>query len=132
MYGPAQEDLKQGFLTELAQLCSKDTVPLVVGGDFNILRGPHEKNNGPFNNRWPFVFNAIIDAANLRELGLSGRQFTWANNLPHQTFEKLDRILVTTEWEAKYPRCTVQALTQEISDHTPFFLNSGDGDGLSP
>jgi hypothetical protein len=26
---------------------------------------------------------------------MSGRKFTWANNLPSLTFEKLDRVLVT-------------------------------------
>ncbi|WVZ83656.1 hypothetical protein U9M48_030783 [Paspalum notatum var. saurae] len=130
VYGPAQEDRKQRFLTELANLLSNETLPTLIGGDFNILRRPQEKSKGQFNNRWPFLFNAIIDAYNLRELDLSGRQFTWANNLPNQTFEKLDRVLITTEWEIKYPKATVQALTREISDHTPLFLNSGDGDSL--
>ena len=105
---------------------------MIIGGDFNIMRGPQEKSKGNFANRWPFLFNAVIDAYNLRELELSGRQFTWANNLSNQTFEKLDRILVTTEWETKYPKATVQALTREISDHTPLFLNSGDGDSTPP
>ncbi|WVZ90647.1 hypothetical protein U9M48_036931 [Paspalum notatum var. saurae] len=119
IYGPAQEDHKQKFLTELAHLSSKETLPMLIGDDFNIMRGPQEKSK-------------VIDAYNLRELDLSGRQFTWANNLAHQTFEKLDRVLVTTEWETKYPKATVQAVTREISDHTPLFLNSGDGDSISP
>ncbi|WVZ91915.1 hypothetical protein U9M48_038026 [Paspalum notatum var. saurae] len=131
VYGPAQEDHKQRFLTELAHLSSKETIPTVIGGDFNIMRGSHEKNKGTFNNRWPLLFNAVIDAYNLRELELSGRQFTWANNLADQTFEKLDRVLVTTEWESKYPKATVQALSREISDHTPLLLNSQDGASFS-
>ncbi|WVZ84217.1 hypothetical protein U9M48_031271 [Paspalum notatum var. saurae] len=130
--GPAQEDHKQRFLTELAHLSSKETLHMLIGGDFNIMRGPQEKSKDNFNNKWPFLFNAVIDANNLRELDLSGRQFTWANNLAHQTFKKLDRVLVTTEWETKYPKATVQALTREISDHTPLFLNSGDDDNISP
>ncbi|WVZ69841.1 hypothetical protein U9M48_018567 [Paspalum notatum var. saurae] len=84
VYGPAQEDQKQRFLTELAHLLSKETVPMVIGGDFNIMRGPQEKSKGNFKNRWPFLFNAVIDVYNLRELELSRRQFTWANNLMHQ------------------------------------------------
>jgi endonuclease/exonuclease/phosphatase family metal-dependent hydrolase len=57
---------------------------------------------------------------------MSGRKYTWANNLATPTFEKLDRILVTTEWEEKFPLSTVQALTREVSDHTPLLLNSGE------
>jgi len=123
-YGAAQHHLKEAFLTELVQLCSKETLPILIGGDFNIIRGPQEKNNANYNDRWPFLFNAIIDAFNLRELELSGRQFTWANNLEIPTFEKLDRILSCTEWELKFPRTTVQALSREISDHTPLFINT--------
>jgi hypothetical protein len=61
---------------------------------------------------------------NLRELELTGRKFTWANHLQNQTFEKLDRILVCTDFESKYPGATVQALNREISDHTPLFCNT--------
>ncbi|KAJ1276869.1 hypothetical protein BS78_05G249200, partial [Paspalum vaginatum] len=132
IYGPAQEDRKHSFLTELAHLSSKEDIPMIIGGDFNIMRGAEEKSKGSFNNRWPFLFNAVIDAHNLRERDLAGRQFTWANNLEQQTFENLDRVLTTTEWELKYPRATVQALSREISDHTPLLLNSGDGNGISP
>jgi hypothetical protein len=53
-----------------------------------------------------------------------GRKYTWANNLATPTFEKLDRILMTTEWEEKFPLSTIQALTREVSDHTPLLLNS--------
>jgi hypothetical protein len=35
-----------------------------------------------------------------------GRKFTWASNLASPTFEKLDRVLVTTEWEEKCDRTT--------------------------
>jgi hypothetical protein len=33
--------------------------------------------------------------------------------------------MVSTEWELKYPRVTVHALTREISDHSPLLLDSG-------
>jgi len=37
---------------------------------------------------------------------------------------KLDRVLVCTDLEAKYPHTTVYALTREISDHTPLLLST--------
>jgi exonuclease III len=97
----------------------------MISGDFNIIRGPNEKNNSNYNDRWPFLFNAIIDAFNYRELVMSGRQYTWENNMQNPTFEKLDKVLASTEWESKFTRTTVQALTREISDNTPLFLNTG-------
>ena len=33
-----------------------------------------------------------------------GRYFTWANTLDPPTFKKLDRILMSTDWEVKFPK----------------------------
>jgi hypothetical protein len=38
VYGPAQEDTKDQFLTELSQLCVSCKFPFLIEGDFNILR----------------------------------------------------------------------------------------------
>jgi hypothetical protein len=72
------------------------------------------------------LFNAVIDGLNLKEIQLFGRKYTWANNLANPTFKKLDRVLITTEWEEKYPLTMVRALTREVSDHTPVLLSSGE------
>jgi hypothetical protein len=37
VYGPTQADRKSNFLSELVRVCSKDTLPVVIGGDFNII-----------------------------------------------------------------------------------------------
>ena len=57
----------------------------------------------------------------LRKLEMSNRKFTWANALDTPTYERLDRVLVSTDWELKFPLATVIALNREISDHTPYF-----------
>ena len=67
---------------------------------------------------WPFLFNACIGSLDLRELELFGRHFTQANSLETPTFERLDRFLVSTVSEHKFPLAT-QALTRDISYHTP-------------
>jgi hypothetical protein len=38
IYGPAQDNYKQSFLVELVNMCSHVDLPIVIGGDFNILR----------------------------------------------------------------------------------------------
>ena len=79
--GRAQDQFKNAFLSELVQLCTKETLPILIGADFNIIRCSGEKNNANYNDKWPFLFNVVIDAVNLRELELSGRKYTWSNNL---------------------------------------------------
>ena len=58
---------------------------------------------------------------------MTGRQFTWANSLPEPTYEKLDRVLMDMEWEAKYPLVSVHALEciEALSDHAPILLTTG-------
>jgi hypothetical protein len=54
IYGAAQDHFKQAFPAELVHLCSKESLPMLIGGDFNIIRGPNEKNNTNYSDRWPF------------------------------------------------------------------------------
>jgi hypothetical protein len=84
-----------------------------------------EKNNNRYSDKWPSLFNIVINSLNLRELRLLGRHFTWANILQCPTFEKLDRILVSTEWEVKFPQVMVKAIPRRILDQTPLLLDTG-------
>jgi hypothetical protein len=125
VYGAAQDSLKHEFLAELVRLCEGEPLPLLLAGDFNILRKPEEKSNNNYNPRWPFIFNAIIESLNLREIALSGRQYTWASRRETPTYEKLDRVLASVEWEQKFPLVSVRALPRSGSDHTPLLIDSG-------
>jgi hypothetical protein len=40
---PLKMSLKKVFLAELVNMCSHKSLPLVIGGDYNILRHPSEK-----------------------------------------------------------------------------------------
>jgi hypothetical protein len=45
VYGAAQLDDKEDFLIELGSACSDQELPLLIGGDFNIIRFPSKKNH---------------------------------------------------------------------------------------
>jgi hypothetical protein len=49
--GAAQDEFREAFLVELVQICSKETLPILIGGDFNIIRSPQGKNNNKYDNR---------------------------------------------------------------------------------
>jgi exonuclease III len=76
VYGAAQDAYKAEFLSELVRTCEAEPLTMLLAGDFNILRRKEDKINDNFNPHWPFVFNAIIENLNLREIALSGRQLT--------------------------------------------------------
>jgi len=71
------------------------------------------------------LFYAAIESLDLKKIVMSGRQYTWAGPGDNPTFEKLDRVLVSTDWEDKFPLSTVEARDRNISDHTPLVLNTG-------
>ena len=72
VYGAAQPELKPDFLADLVRICGDENLPLLVGGDFNIIRRREEKNNDNFDGRWSMMFNMIIESLNLREIALTG------------------------------------------------------------
>ena len=102
VYGAAQPEVKEKFLVELVQACRKISLPLLVGGDFNIVRNPCVKNNDKFDAQWPFLFNAIVDAFDMREIEMSGHKFHGQISKRCQLSKKLDRVLASTEGEQKF------------------------------
>ena len=70
---------------------------------------PQDKSKDNFEAKWPDLFNMVIQTLDLREIEMSGHQYTWASSGDDPTFEKLDRVLVSTEWEQKFPLTTVWA-----------------------
>jgi hypothetical protein len=85
-----------------------------VGGDFNILRFSFEKNKNYHPNRFSDTFNVIIQ---VNELTISGGIYTWSNNHSDPTLEKLDRILMSREWELLFPTIKGHKEPRGMSDH---------------
>jgi hypothetical protein len=88
------------------------------------MRRPEDKNKNNFNFRWPNLFNAVIESLEMKEIYLKGCHFTWSNNLDPPTFEKLDRVFMSIDWELEFPNVSVIALRRSRSDHTPLLLNA--------
>jgi hypothetical protein len=124
VYGSTQEDHKEEFLRELATFCDKSKEPYVVGGDFNILRFSYEKNKDFQPNRFSDNFKAIINANGLREVHCSGGCYTWSNGQANPTLEKLDRVLMSKDWEILFPTAHILKKPRDMSDHNPLILNT--------
>jgi exonuclease III len=101
-------------------------LPVVLGGDFILIRSVGEKNNGNINQGLMDRFNMFIDLHQLLEIRRSGTRYTWTNKQANSIMVTLDRIPVTTKWEARYPFCFAWSKTRVGSDHCPIFLDSGE------
>jgi exonuclease III len=122
IYGPAHEERREQFLRELSTICAKNDLPMIVGGDFNILRYSSEKNKTFYANRFSDMFNWIINSYGLREITLNGGRFTWSNNQADPTLEKLDRVLMNDKWEGAFPLTNLKKNPRLMSDHNPLVL----------
>jgi exonuclease III len=124
VYGAAQKEHKSRFLSELSAVCSRSQVPMLIGGDFNILRKAEEKNKPGALSKWSFMFNSIIDHHGLVEFELKNRLYMWSNNRSDPTFEKLDRFLASPDSDLAYNNMSVIGLNRSFSDHAPLCLQS--------
>ena len=64
----------------------------------------------------------MINTYELRDLNMNGGNFTWSNNQENPTLERLDRILISEDWESMFPLTTLRKVAREMSDHNPLLL----------
>ena len=72
------------------------------------------------------LFNNIISTFELLDIPLVGDKYTWSNNHQIPTLERLDRILISKQWEDLFPIVFVYKLPREVSDHNPLILSTQD------
>ncbi|KAL6493346.1 hypothetical protein OROGR_033105 [Orobanche gracilis] len=100
-------------------------VPWMVGGDFNIVLHPSEKrgDNPPIPSDMEEFRDATLDCG-LSDGGYVGSPFTWYSN---NIWQRLDRVLFSSEWYNSFPNCVVRHLPRHKSDHNALLceFNSG-------
>lgn len=124
VYGHVHDNDKDSFLAKLSSYCFKAKHPLLIGGDFNILRFSSDKNKNYVDNNFSNAFNLIINIYELRELPLIGGKFTQSNNRKEPTLERLDRVLMDEAWGKEFPLCILKKIPRYILDHNPLILNT--------
>jgi exonuclease III len=61
VYGPAYDELKLSFITELHSIMGNWLGPTLIGGDFNLVRSEKDKNNEIINFQHATTFNYFIN-----------------------------------------------------------------------
>lgn len=125
VYGSAYDDFKLDFINELHNTMDAWVGPTIIGGDFNLVRSSEEKNTGVVNYHWVNLFNDWVNKYGLIELKNSGRKYTWANNQDNLVMANIDKVFMSTCWEAMFPSVQLKALPRVGSDHTPLVFDTG-------
>lgn len=71
------------------------------------------------------LFGNFIDRLGLLDIVISGPWFTWFNFQAALAMSKLDRFLVSIEWDDLFNPLSTLALSRLVSDHTPILLGGG-------
>jgi len=125
IYGPNIDALRSSFWDELAGLSSWWELPWCIGGDFNVTRFLVERSRDVRLNAAMMEFSNFISVQGLMDLPLAEGSFMRSNNQENPSWSRLDRFLVSPDWEVKFPGTLQKRLPRLCSDHFPILLDCG-------
>ena len=125
VYGPSLMKEREDFWAELGAVRGLWSDPWCVAGDFNVVRFPGESSRGGRLSASMRRFSEIMEDLELRDLPLQGGSFTWKGGLNNQSHSRLDRFLISNEWEDHFSGSVQYVLPKPTSDHFPILLDGG-------
>ena len=125
VYGPVVDSKSEFFWEELGAVRGLWNEPWCVGGDFNMVCFPRERRGvGSVSNSMR-RFSEIIEDLGLRDIPLQGGPFTWRGGRNNCSMSRIDRFLVSNDWESYFSGVIQSTLPRPISDHCPILLDAG-------
>ncbi|KAG5631925.1 hypothetical protein H5410_003642 [Solanum commersonii] len=125
IYAPNSREKREEVWWEVGSARGLFDGPWVVCGDFNTARFPSEKKNCSRISRAMTDLSDFIEDMGLLDPHLVGGKYTWRKGDRHDTASRLDRFLLSDEWDEVF-RNIKQTLLQKItSDHNPIMLQKG-------
>lgn len=125
IYGPCDEEGRALFTDWLQNLDPYLYELWIVMGDFNLIRGPNDRNRAGGDPNNMLLFNDIIQTLDWEEIPLKGRTFSWSNMQLDPLLEKLDWIFTSSDWTTVYPNTLATPLARLTFDHIPINIQIG-------
>ena len=100
-------------------------MPWCFGGDFNIVRFPLEHSGSSRFTPVMTDFSDIIFEQGLIDLPLEGGTFTWSNSREVASSSRLDKFLLSSDWEEHFPNIRQRRLQRFLSDHFLILVEGG-------
>jgi hypothetical protein len=102
------------------------TLPMVLGGDFNLIRELSAKSSNNVDVELMDKFNMFIKLHQLQEIKRGVTKYTWSNKKISPVMVNLGKVFALIEWENKHPLCFAWSKTRIGSDHCPIMLDTGE------
>ncbi|KAL4379088.1 hypothetical protein GQ457_02G028950 [Hibiscus cannabinus] len=126
IYAPNDNAERLSVFSELRSTLSQLSVPLLLGGDFNIVRTLDEKKGVTVNRSAMATFSNFIENLFLMDPPLQGGAFTWSNLREFPSLGRLDRFLISPDLLLKWPNAIQRLLPKSLSDHNPIAISCCD------
>jgi hypothetical protein len=82
----------------------------MVIGDFNMIFFASEKNNELLDRAMMARFRRFVQELELKDMYMHGRRFTWSSECENPTLTRIDRALVSVDWELQNSDSLLQVL----------------------
>jgi hypothetical protein len=125
LYGPTNDLFRRELWAELQSVYLVWSLPWVVFGDFNVVRFPSERLGCSRLTSAMVDFSDFIESSHLVDLPLGGGSYTWSSGSANLSMSRIDRFLISSDWEDLYPDVTQKLLPRPLSDHFPLLLEVG-------
>ncbi|XP_065623458.1 uncharacterized protein LOC136064919 [Quercus suber] len=125
VYGPTDNNARGLMWDELVGVQQCWNVPWCCIGDFNIVRFPSERSGNSCLTPAMDLFSEFIEDLNLIDLPLEGGRYTWSSGSDQPSMSRIDRVLVSHDWEEQYPNVVQRILPRPVLDHFPILVEVG-------
>ena len=116
---------REDFLSKLRAIRRLWNVLWCVAGDFNMIRFPSECSKGGHLSPTMRRFSEVVEDLELRDLPLQGGLFTWSGGFNNRLKSRIDRFLISEDWEIHFKGTIQVVLAKPVSDHSPILLDGG-------
>ncbi|RVW23505.1 Transposon TX1 uncharacterized 149 kDa protein [Vitis vinifera] len=125
VYGPTMKRYRELFWEELGAIQGLWFDPWCIGGDFNVVRFPSERSREGRLTSSMRRFSEVIEELALKDLPLHGGLFMWSGGLNGLSRSRLDRFLISEDWDNHFSGAIQCSLPRSVSDHFPILLDGG-------
>ena len=125
VYGPTDGSHRNAMWAKLDLVRSWWAGAWCLLGDFNVICYPSERFGCNSFSPAMFKFSDSIAKHSLIDLPLVGGEYTWFQDSDSPSMSRLDRVLMTTDWEEHFLDVTQRTLPRVVSDHCPLLVEAG-------
>ena len=124
-YGPNDNNERGHMWDELVSIQQYWRILWCCFRDFNIVQFPSERLGATRITPAMEGFFEFIEDLNLVDLPLEGGSYTRSRGTNQPSMSRIDRALITHDWEKHYPDVIQRILPCPISDHSRILLEAG-------